>query len=84
MEHIPDGETVQSKNRIDPPPCIQNRTASGSITVRADRNLAYDKFAVRPDAIFITARFAIAHVTARGKRLHWTARRPGDVAGEAT
>ncbi|HEU0299463.1 MAG TPA: M23 family metallopeptidase, partial [Longimicrobium sp.] len=53
FEYVPNGEIVQNKNRIDPAPCLQDRTASGSITVRDNGNLADDAFAVYLDGHLI-------------------------------
>lgn len=53
FEYVPNGEIVRNKNRIDPTPCIQDRTVSGSITVRDNGNLADDAFAVYLDNILI-------------------------------
>jgi murein DD-endopeptidase MepM/ murein hydrolase activator NlpD len=53
FEYVPNGQIVQSKQRIDPAPCIQDRAASGSITVRDNGNLADDAFAVYLDGILI-------------------------------
>ena len=51
FEYVPNGEIVQSKNRIDPTPCIQDQTVTGSITVRDNGNLADDAFAIFLDNI---------------------------------
>ncbi|HYW06747.1 MAG TPA: M23 family metallopeptidase [Longimicrobium sp.] len=53
FEYVPNGEIVQNKNRIDPAPCIQDRTVTGSITVSDNGNLADDAFAVYLDNIHL-------------------------------
>jgi hypothetical protein len=50
---VPNGEIVRNKERVDPMPCIQDRTASGSITVRDIGSLADDAFEVYLDGIHI-------------------------------
>ena len=53
LEYVPNGQIVQSKERIDPLPCIQEPTASGDITVRDNGSLADDAFAVHFDGILL-------------------------------
>lgn len=52
FEYVPNGEIIQSKNRIDPDACIDT-LASGSITVRDNGTLADDAFQVFLDDILI-------------------------------
>ena len=52
FEYVPNGQIIQSKNRIDPDACV-NTLASGSITVRDNGNIADDAFEVYLDGILI-------------------------------
>lgn len=52
MEYVPNGEIIQSKNRIDAYPCISSN-ASGSITIRDNGNLADDAFELFLDGVLI-------------------------------
>lgn len=52
FEYVPNGQIIQSKNRIDPDPCI-DALASGSITVRDSGTLADDAFQISLDGIII-------------------------------
>ena len=46
FEYVPNGEIIQSKERIDPEPCISAGNADGSLTVRDNGSLADDAFEV--------------------------------------
>jgi murein DD-endopeptidase MepM/ murein hydrolase activator NlpD len=50
FEYVPNGQIIQSKNRIDPDACV-DALASGSITVRDNGSLADDAFEVTLDGI---------------------------------
>lgn len=54
FEYVPNGNIIQSKNRIDPDACVGAAT-SGSLTVRDNGNLADDAFEVSVDGIRIGA-----------------------------
>ncbi len=54
FEYVPNGQIIQSKNRIDPDPCI-DALASGSITVRDSGSLADDSFQLSLDGFVIGA-----------------------------
>lgn len=54
FEYVPNGEIIQSKNRIDPFPCIGS-TLSGSITVADNGALADDAFEVFLDGFRLGA-----------------------------
>lgn len=54
MEYVPNGQIIQSKNRIDPVPCIGS-TTEGSITVSDNGSLADDAFEVFFDGVRIGA-----------------------------
>lgn len=53
FEYVPNGKIIQSKNRIDPFPCIGAQLASGSITVRDNGNAADDAFRVFFDGVLL-------------------------------
>lgn len=53
FEYVPNGQIIESKQRIDPRPCIQDRTVEGAITVRDNGNLADDAFSVFLDGLQI-------------------------------
>jgi murein DD-endopeptidase MepM/ murein hydrolase activator NlpD len=54
FEYAPNGEIIQSKNRIDPDACV-DALGSGSITVRDNGNLADDAFDVTLDGLRLGA-----------------------------
>lgn len=53
LEYVPNGQIIQSKERIDPFACIQDRTVEGAISVRDNGNLADDAFSVFFDGLRI-------------------------------
>jgi murein DD-endopeptidase MepM/ murein hydrolase activator NlpD len=53
FEYVPNGQIIQSKNRIDPSPCVSEGNAEGSITIRDNGNLADDAFQLFLDGIMI-------------------------------
>lgn len=53
FEYVPNGEIIQSKERIDPEPCISSGNADGSLTIRDNGNLADDAFELFLDDILI-------------------------------
>lgn len=52
FEYVPNGQIIQSKNRIDPDACV-NAQAKGSVTVSDSGNLADDAFQVSIDGFVI-------------------------------
>lgn len=54
FEYVPNGQIIQSKDRIDPDACIDS-LASGSITVSDNGNIADDAFEVYIDGVLIGA-----------------------------
>lgn len=52
FEYVPNGQIIQSRNRIDPDACV-DAVSSGSITVRDSGNLADDAFQISIDGFVI-------------------------------